>query len=208
MRLPCSFHFHAANTVKLLDFYSGLTSTRAVSPVLAQTAPDKACRGEFCGCVWPWPLGLSGSDTTLCLEHQQLLKGESFVELHKPKEYQLHDQECQKHLIHFFLCFVEKILHVGLNCCNSGDWYKPNHSEFVQSALMFLPLSDRDRQADSQEGKTLLKMYQNNQIFHLPNCHALCQTLLSPWSMGVLDLRWQPLQELPEVLLFPVSTKV
>lgn len=64
--------------------------------------------------------GLSGSDTTLCLKHHQLLEGESLMELHKPQEYQLHDQECQKHFIHFFLCSVEKFLHVGLNSCSSG----------------------------------------------------------------------------------------
>lgn len=43
------------------------------------------------------------------------------MELHKLQEYQLRDQECQKHFIHFFLCSVEKVLYVGLNSCNSGD---------------------------------------------------------------------------------------
>lgn len=69
-----------------------------------------------------------------------------------------------------------------------------------------LSISGTDIQISRKE--KLLKMHQNNQIFRLPNCQALCQTLLLPWCMGVQDLGWQSLQEWPEVLLFPGNTKV
>lgn len=140
-------------------------------------------------------MGLSGSATTLCLKHHQLLEGESFTELHKAQEYQLHDQECQKLFIYFFIRSVEK---------NSSCWSKflqfwglvqtePPGVCSVCPPRFCLSVSGTDKQIPRKE--KLLKMHQNKRIFHLPNCQALCQSLLSPWCMGVLDLGWQPLQE-------------
>lgn len=183
---PCSEHCKIPGLLFRID------SHESTDPGFStNSSRSKVWRGEFCGCVWHNPF------------HHQLLEGETSMELQKPQEYQLCDQECQKRFIRFFLCSVEKNSPRWSKFLQLWDWIKPNHLEFVQCALP-ISVSISGTEIEISRKEKLLKMYQNNQIFPLPNC----QTLLLPSWMGVLDLGCQPLQDLPEVLLFPGNIKV
>lgn len=75
------------------------------------------------------------------------------MDLYKPQKYPLHDQEYQKHFLHFFLCSVEKTS-VRPNFCYSGDWSKPNHFEIFQCLghrHFCLSVTETDKQISRKE---------------------------------------------------------